>query len=144
MLIYSLSPGAEPPGVYNCFSGPDPTGVYTCLYCGHTIFNRRQLQQHVDLHLGHRPHLCPVCGLSFRRKSNMRRHLATHIPEEERQMFVCEFPGCDHRSTRHDNLRAHQMSAHGLAFGATQTGLPTSRGGPPIGTDSQWPDAPGL
>ncbi|KAH6629743.1 hypothetical protein C7974DRAFT_395147 [Boeremia exigua] len=69
-------------------------------------------------------HTCPICSLSFSRKSHLQRHYDTHTPHKA---WKCDF--CASRFKRSDALRKHWKScALGKIFGeATLAQLPPGR-----------------
>ncbi|KAK7039825.1 hypothetical protein R3P38DRAFT_2614432, partial [Favolaschia claudopus] len=52
-----------------------------------------------------RQHICSYCDQVCSTSSHLARHRRIHSGVKE---FVCDFPGCEKRSTRLDNLRSHQ------------------------------------
>ncbi|KIO25487.1 hypothetical protein M407DRAFT_49621, partial [Tulasnella calospora MUT 4182] len=55
-----------------------------------------------------RPFVCPAvnCGKTFQRSEHAKRHAwSLHTPDAVK--VSCPFEGCDHKSTRGDNLKQH-------------------------------------
>ncbi|KAG9012907.1 zf-C2H2 Zinc finger, C2H2 type [Tulasnella sp. JGI-2019a] len=59
-----------------------------------------------------RPFVCPAvnCGKTFQRSEHAKRHAGSlHTPDAVK--VPCPYPGCEHKSTRGDNLKQH-MDSH--------------------------------
>ncbi|KAJ6562667.1 hypothetical protein B0H19DRAFT_1069263 [Mycena capillaripes] len=54
---------------------------------------------------GPKRHPCRDCDKSFSTSSHLARHTRIHTGQKD---FQCDYPGCEKRSSRLDNLRAHQ------------------------------------
>ncbi|KAJ3598071.1 hypothetical protein NHX12_001585 [Muraenolepis orangiensis] len=59
-------------------SESDGTGDYCCSVCALQLPSNVKLQDHMNLHTGHRPHCCAECGKRFCQLKNYRVHLKTH------------------------------------------------------------------
>ncbi|KAG8902731.1 hypothetical protein FRB99_004188 [Tulasnella sp. 403] len=80
-----------------------------------------------------RPFVCPAvnCGKTFQRSEHAKRHAwSLHTPDAVK--VSCPFEGCDHKSTRGDNLKQHigshkrkkdHLSAAALANPATMSAI---------------------
>ena len=69
--------------------------------------DRKHLKTHV------RPYGCDKCLLETAEQSDMRKHLETHQPSEERPRFFCT--ECPVDFTRYDNLLRHKETKHSAA-----------------------------
>ena len=47
---------------------------FKCSQCSHTATTLPLLRLHMHSHTGERPYVCELCGESYRRPSNLRRH----------------------------------------------------------------------
>ena len=47
---------------------------FKCSQCSHTATTEPLLRLHMHSHTGERPYVCDLCGESYRRPSNLRRH----------------------------------------------------------------------
>ena len=84
--------------------------VYQCQEPGcFRTFNRLQnLKSHARCHLKVSPHVCTTCQHSFRRSTDLARHIRTvHAPEEQKP-WGCN--DCGKRFGRSDALKRHQAS----------------------------------
>ena len=61
---------------------------YICPLCGKTLTCKQNLQQHVHIHIGDKPFLCPEpgCGQAFRQASLLSLHKKKHKVEVETQV----------------------------------------------------------
>ncbi|THU98648.1 hypothetical protein K435DRAFT_964864 [Dendrothele bispora CBS 962.96] len=71
---------------------------------------QRASRKHDPAGLGSRT--CHVCNRELSRKSDMSRHMKTHLPPEEQEKFAygCIVPGCRYRSLQKSNADAHIAS----------------------------------
>lgn len=65
-----------------------------CRYCKKIFRRRHQLDTHLNIHTGRKPHQCEACGRQFRAITTLQSHLSTH---DCRQTFTCKF--CDKEFT---------------------------------------------
>ena len=52
----------------------------TCSVCGKT-FSRKsksEIDRHMRIHTGERPYICEICGISFKLKETLKKHMLTH------------------------------------------------------------------
>lgn len=57
-----------------------------CTVCGKKI-NRKNIELHMRVHSGIKPHKCPVCPMAFTQKSNLKNHLRRH---DNQKPYHCE------------------------------------------------------
>lgn len=86
--------------------------LFECDYCN-KIFNRKHsLVRHVYLHLGRKPHSCPVCPKKFRILKNMKNHMDRDhcVPnvDENTETYSCNI--CDKPFLTKENLKLHLTS----------------------------------
>ena len=77
--------------------------------CGRQFFDSNSLLNH-QLQSEHIDSSCCVCHKTFRSLRNTKRHIES---VHSKNIFGCWM--CHRRYNREDNLRAHQLKAHGMA-----------------------------
>uniref|UniRef100_A0A096NZE5 Zinc finger and BTB domain containing 49 n=2 Tax=Cercopithecinae TaxID=9528 RepID=A0A096NZE5_PAPAN len=82
------------------------------------------VQRHIIIHSGEKPHLCDICGRGFSNFSNLKEHKKTHTADK---VFTCDECGksfnmqrklVKHR-IRHTGERPYSCSACGKCFGGS-------------------------
>ncbi|KAI9439706.1 hypothetical protein H4582DRAFT_1813269 [Lactarius indigo] len=77
--------------------------------------SRGELYQSADASLKRRINdakfVCPMCGFTFTRYSNLNAHLRTHVQKPEKP-FQCKWPGCGMLFTRKHDYKRHELSNH--------------------------------
>ena len=91
----------KPPEKRNCKSRRK---LNCCSYCGKIFRRRYQLDTHLNIHTGLKPHQCEICGRQFRAITTLQRHLNTH---ESRKVFTCQF--CYKEFTHRAALVSHEI-----------------------------------
>ncbi|XP_062605743.1 zinc finger protein 107-like [Saccostrea cucullata] len=76
-----------------------------CEHCTKRFVNQVDLDKHMTLHTGERPHKCLVCHKAFNAKSFLKVHMATHSSEKP---FKCDV--CGKGFNRPSNLKAHRIT----------------------------------
>ncbi|KAF7477574.1 zinc finger and BTB domain-containing protein 41 [Marmota monax] len=88
---------------------------WTCFICGKSVRERTTLKEHLRIHSGEKPHLCSICGQSFRHGSSYRikktltKHLVIH---SDARPFNCQH--CNATFKRKDKLKYHIDHVHGI------------------------------
>ncbi|XP_068210957.1 protein bric-a-brac 1-like isoform X14 [Palaemon carinicauda] len=52
---------------------------YNCSYCSYSSHFKTNLEHHVRVHTGERPHACTFCPAKFTQKAHLKRHLFVHM-----------------------------------------------------------------
>ncbi|XP_033217720.1 zinc finger protein 2-like isoform X2 [Belonocnema kinseyi] len=76
---------------------------YACDQCGKSFFKRIQLRQHKLSH-GVNKHKCPVCGVAFNRRGNMKAHLKRH--DKGDGLYTCSV--CERQCKSMSELKLHR------------------------------------
>ncbi|CAH1246908.1 ZBTB48 [Branchiostoma lanceolatum] len=92
---------------------------FACSVCNARFFYENHLVNHMRTHTGEKPFQCPECGARFALKGNLKAHLRIHTGERP---FGCEV--CGHRFTRMFTLKKH-MQRHTRFFNM-ENGMPTT------------------
>lgn len=89
-----------------------------CRFCDKSFKDPSTLRHHIGyIHNNgsqQKPFVCRKCHKSFNKKSCLRGHLLTHLPRNDRQLFVCQFNDkCNASFTIKSNLNRHLRKIHG-------------------------------
>lgn len=86
---------------------------YRCSYCDKDFHIIGHLNRHERNHSGEKPHACPEAGCtsSFSRRDNLKRHMDSHLPREQRPRFTCAIEYCAREFVRARGLKRH-MKVH--------------------------------
>ena len=60
---------------------PDEEKQFRCNECGKGFISASRMREHVNIHLGVKPHMCPHCGKSFSNVSNLQAHTRKLHPQ---------------------------------------------------------------
>ncbi|XP_069580665.1 zinc finger protein 408 [Brachyistius frenatus] len=82
-----------------------------CSVCPKLLANSGSLRNHMKVHTGEKPHVCPHCGKCFSQKGNLDCHLRIHNGEKP---FSC--PECSQTFSQKPELRRHMFSHTGGGF----------------------------
>lgn len=94
--------------ILECHKKSEHLGIkrsFLCSTCGKSFTTKHTLQQHINLHIGARPHKCEKCGKSFTYESALRDHKLIH---DGKKQFFCSDPYCNKAFRQRSALRMHE------------------------------------
>ena len=81
-----------------------------CEFCKKRFLHKSDVIKHVEIHhMKLRNHLCDICGMAFKRKSNMDDHRAKHF---NIRLLQCKL--CPKRYNCSSMIKKHLRTKHGL------------------------------
>ncbi|XP_064636173.1 zinc finger protein 658B-like isoform X8 [Lineus longissimus] len=100
------------------YSTPGKSGVHTtlplegplkCEYCEKSFKKNSNLQRHLRIHRNERPHICGVCSKAFTETHALKVHERTHTGDRR---YKCPYPDCDKAYLQWLGLDHHVNSVH--------------------------------
>ncbi|XP_076401793.1 zinc finger and BTB domain-containing protein 49 isoform X4 [Peromyscus maniculatus bairdii] len=114
--------------IWSCTNGPiQVRNLLSVTFVGNTSLRfaaSGDVQRHIIIHSGEKPHLCDTCGRGFSNFSNLKEHKKTHTADK---VFTCDECGksfnmqrklVKHR-VRHTGERPYSCPACGKCFGGS-------------------------
>ncbi|GFO17943.1 hypothetical protein PoB_004444800, partial [Plakobranchus ocellatus] len=64
-------------------------GMFCCGKCNYKTFRKANFYKHRRLHIGTKPHVCPICQYKAGTSSNLKRHMGIHKDIREHKCEIC-------------------------------------------------------
>ena len=91
--------------------------LYQCHKCDKVYGQKNDLERHVYIHDGLKPHVCQHCSKGFNDQNNLRNHVKRLHSEDKRMQCAL----CYKRFVHQEALKLHQHKIHGIAMEADDT-----------------------
>lgn len=85
-------------------------GKFQCPYCEKSYNFKHTLKDHINKHLGKRPHVCKHCGDSFVHLASLCAHIKRRHDEHMPTEFRCEI--CHEKLMNYQSLKQHYTWRH--------------------------------
>lgn len=82
---------------------------FICSYCGKKYRKTADLRDHLNGHMGLRPHKCTECGNTFAHSAKLRVHMRIHTGIKP---YICSEAGCDRAYAYRIDLNRHLWGQH--------------------------------
>ncbi|XP_013373780.1 PREDICTED: zinc finger protein 64 homolog, isoforms 1 and 2 [Chinchilla lanigera] len=80
-----------------------------CCYPGcqfKTAYGMKDMERHLKIHTGDKPHKCEICGKCFSRKDKLKTHMRCHTGQKPYKCKTCDYAAAD-SSSLNKHLRIH-------------------------------------
>ncbi|KAL7423341.1 zinc-finger protein [Cryptotrichosporon argae] len=77
---------------------------------GRVFRSRQKVLRHLGSHIGHKPHVCAMCGQAFSEAAPLAAHMRRHAHDKP---FACAHPGCGKRFAISSSLTIHMRTHNG-------------------------------
>ena len=119
-----------------------PDGKFQCPYCEKTYNFKHTLKDHINKHLGNRPHVCKHCGDSFTHLASLCAHIKRRHDNQMTTDYQCEL--CHEKFMNLQSLKQHFTWRHKDVKFSPRKFLESSKGAIPLNADADaaTPDPP--
>ena len=103
-----------------------PDGKFQCPFCEKTYNFKHTLKDHINKHMGNRPHVCKHCGDSFTHLASLCAHIKRRHDSQMTSDYQCEL--CHEKFMNLQSLKQHFTWRHKDVKFSPQKFLESSRG----------------